>query len=384
VHLNRMLEEVPFSPFEELERRVAASGTADLLRLHQGKTAFGPTVRPKVREPGAFPLQPHEHAPPGGVLALRRRIAEHLHDDGLSVDEDDVVVSGGSTQAIAVVLHAVLQPGDEVLILSPQWLFAVGLVGAAGGRPVEVPVFLELGRDPEFDFVAALEARVGPRTRALYFNTPNNPTGYAMSREQLAKLAGFAARHNLWIISDNAYENYDFTEAGFFDIARLGEAADRTFSVYTFSKTHGMPGQRVGYIAAPKGMGARLKKWSLFSIYSLATDSQTIAFEALAIDRSELRRRRALAREARDRAVRLAIPAIYPQGGLYTFLDLSAWRNGDVDGFINGCLATGVTVAPGIAFGKHCKQYARLCFTAVPFDDLPRALERLERVYRAP
>jgi aspartate aminotransferase/N-succinyldiaminopimelate aminotransferase len=318
------------------------------------------------------------------VPALRRRIADHLRDQGSPVEPDDVVVSGGSTQAIAVVLHAVLEPGDDVLILSPQWLFAVGLVAAAGGHPVEVPVFLELGRDPKFDFIAALEARVGPRTRALYFNTPNNPTGYSMSRDQLARLAAFAARRSLWIIADNAYENYDFTETGFVDIAQLSDAASRTFSVYSFSKTHGMPGQRVGYIAAPAGLGPRLRKWSLFSIYSLNTESQAIAYDALAVDLRELRRRRGLAREARDRAARLAIPAIHPEGGLYTFLDLSAWRGGDVTGFIEACLGTGVTVAPGIAFGAHCRRFARLCFTAVPFDDLPRALERLERVYQAP
>lgn len=383
MHLNRMLEEVPFSPFEDLERRIAARGVQDLLRLHQGKTTFGPTVRPKLREPGAFPLQAHEHAPPGGVAALRRRIADHLREQGNPIDASDVVVSGGSTQAISVVLHAVLQPGDDVLILSPQWLFAVGLVAAAGGRPVEVPVFLELGKDPAFDFIAALEARVGPRTRALYFNTPNNPTGYSMTRAQLERLAAFAARHDLWIIADNAYENYDFTEAGFLDIAQLGGAAVRTFSVYSFSKTHAMPGQRVGYIAAPAGLGPRLFKWSLFSIYSLNTESQAIAYDALAVDRGELRRRQGLAREARDRAARLAIPAIHPEGGLYTFLDLSAWRGGDVTGFIEACLTAGVTVAPGVAFGAHCRQFARLCFTAVPFDDLPRALDRLEKVYRA-
>lgn len=382
MQLNRALEEIPFSPFEELERRIAARGLTGLARLHQGKTSFGPTARPWVREPGAFPLQPHEHAPPGGVLALRRRIAEQLRDRR-PVAEDDVVVSCGSTQAVAAVLHAILQPGDDVLILSPQWLFAVGLVAAAGGRAVEVPVFLELGRDPGFDFIAALEARVGPRTRALYFNTPNNPTGYSFSREQLMQLAAFAARRDLWIISDNAYENYDFTETGFLDIGALPEAQSRTFSVYTFSKTHGMPGQRVGYIATPDGLGARLKKWSLFSIYSLSTESQTVAYEALAVDRAELRRRWSLAREARDRAARLAIPAPRVDGGLYSFLDLSAWRGGDVDGFIDECLAVGVTVAPGIAFGKHCKQFVRMCFTAVPLDDLSHALERLERVYRA-
>jgi aspartate aminotransferase/N-succinyldiaminopimelate aminotransferase len=379
--LNPALDEIPFSAFEDLERRISRSGHTDVLRLHQGKTTYPPCVRGIPGPPG-FPMSPHEHAPPGGIPALQRRIAEHLCAGGRDVTADDLVITGGSTQAISTVLHAVLLPGDEVLVLSPQWLFAVGLIAAAGGRPVEVPVFLELDRDPAFDVVAALERHCGPRTRALYFNSPNNPTGHSLSPEALAGIARFAARRGLWIIADNAYENYDDSPHGFIEIASLRDAAARTFSVHSFSKTYAMPGYRVGWIVAPPGLAPRLRKWSLYSIYSLSTTSQAAAFDALSTEPAELTRRREGARAARELVdARLEIPATRGSGGLYCFLDLAAWRDGDVDGFLDACVAERVTVAPGLAFGRHCARYARLCYTAVRPEDLPVAVDRLNRVY---
>jgi aspartate aminotransferase len=379
--LNPALDEIPFSAFEDLERRVAASGASDVVKLHQGKTTFAPCG---PGDTSRFPMQAHEHAPPGGVPALKARIAEHLEARGHRVRPDDVIVTGGSTNAIATVLHCILQPGDEVLLLSPQWLFAAGLVAAAGGRPVEVPVFLELSRRPDFDLIAALERCVGPRTRALYFNTPNNPTGYSLTAPQLDAIARFAEQHDLWIISDNAYENYDHSEAGFIEISTLRAAAQRMFSIYTLSKTYAMPGYRVGWIVSPPELAPRLRKWSLYSIYSLSTAAQAAAANALATPADELARRKALAREARDLALRsLAIPHTHVAGGLYTFLDLTSWRDGDLDAFLDTCVAAGVTVAPGVAFGRHCHRHARLCFTAVTTEALQRGIERLNRVYGA-
>src|SRR5512139_1387466 len=143
--MNNMLDDIPFSAFEDIERRIAAVGATNVFRLHQGKTTFPPCAASGAPD---FPMKPHEHAPPGGVLATRRMAAQHVVRHGREVSPDDIIITGGSTQAIATVYHAILQPGDEVLVLSPQWLFAVGLVAAAGGRAVEVPVFLELCRDP--------------------------------------------------------------------------------------------------------------------------------------------------------------------------------------------------------------------------------------------
>jgi aspartate aminotransferase len=378
--MNPALDDIPFSAFEDLERRIAATGATGVLRLHQGKTSFPPCATGGAPD---FPMKPHEHAPPGGALAARRMMAHHVARHGLEVPPDDVIVTGGSTQAIATVYRAILEPGDEVLVLSPQWLFAVGLVAAAGGRAVEVPVFLELCRDPDFDIGAALSRHATPRTRALYFNTPNNPTGYSLTRVQLAALASFAEARGLWIIADQAYENYDDSPDGFIEIASIGAARTRTFAVYTLSKTYAMAGYRTGWIVAPPGLAPVLRKWSLYAIYSHSTAAQAAAVLALSTSDDELAWRKARVREIRELVHRaLEIPAPRGTGGLYAFLDLSAWRGGDFEGFLDHCVAAGVTVAPGIAFGQRCASFARLCFTAVPGDQLAHAIERLNQVYR--
>jgi aspartate/methionine/tyrosine aminotransferase len=380
----RPLTEIPPSPLVAVERLLRSHGHPAPVGLHQGRTVFPPCAEPRAWERAEFGIAPHEHAPPAGVPALRERLAQAAGARrGTPVDPDRILVTAGATHAIAVVLHAILSPGDDVLILSPQWLFATGLVHAAGGLPREVPVFLELSRDAGFDFVAVTEAAVGPRTRAIYFNNPNNPTGYRLDEDQLARLVDLAERHDLWLIADNAYENYDFSPDGFTEPATVGGADARTFSVHSCSKTYAMPGARAGYVISPAGCTETLTKWSLHTLYSTSTAAQFAAFEALTAPPGELAARRRLAAQARDLADEaLEIPHTQVTGGLYTFLDLRAYRDGDGDEFVRRCAEEGVGLAPGRVFGAHCAAWARLCFTAAPPQTVREAIDRIDKVYR--
>lgn len=377
----RTLNEIPPSPLVAVEQLLREHGHGKPAKLHQGKTYFEPCARPRTWDRDEFGIAAHEHAPPSGVPALRAAFAEAAtRRRGTTVAADQVLVTSGATHAIAVVLHAILGPGDEVLVLSPQWLFATGLVWAAGGVPREVPVFLELSADPTFDFVSVVEAAVGPRTRAIYFNNPNNPTGFRLDERALGAVADLAERHDLWLIADNAYENYDFTPGGFLDMATVGNAAGRTFSVHTCSKTYAMPGARVGHLIAPPGTEQVLTKWSLHTLYSVSTAAQFAAFEALRTPDDELatrRRRAAEAWELTDAA--LEIPHTSVSGGLYTFLDLSGY--GDGERFIRRCAEFGVGLAPGGVFGRHCTDWARICFTAAPPSEVADAVGRINKVY---
>lgn len=382
VRANPSLDTIPFSAFEDIERLIAREGGPDFAPLHQGKTSFAPCVRPTEWTRADFELAAHEHAPPAGSITLKRQAVRHLERRGhRQAAEDSVIVTCGATHAVTLALHSILEPGDEVLALSPQWLFASGLVHAAGGRTVEVPVFLELERDHAFDFIGALEARLTERTKAIYFNSPNNPTGYSMLPTAHAALADFAERHDLWIVADNAYEVYDFTPHGFIDIAAFPGAVDRTFSVYTFSKTYAMPGYRVGFVVAPVSMADAMRKWALYSIYAVSTASQFAAVAALGTSDEILddRRRRVMA--ARDLVHdELAIPHTRIEGGLYTLLDLGAWPGGR-DDFLVCAVRAGVSLAPGEAFGRHCSDHARMCFTAVDIPRLESAIDRLNGLW---
>lgn len=377
----RTLSEIPPSPLTAVEQMLRDSPDPAPVGLQQGKTVFEPAVRLRDWQPGEFPLAPHQHAPPAGVPALRAALAgAAARRRGTAVTPDQILVTSGATHAISVVLHAILAPGDEVLILSPQWLFTTGLVWAASGVPREVPVFLELCADPGFGFLAAIERAVSPRTRAIYFNNPNNPTGFRLDEPALAALADLAERHDLWLIADNAYENYDFTPGGFTDIAMLGSAAGRTFSVHTCSKTYAMPGVRAGHLISPPGTEDVLTKWSLHSLYSVSTAAQFAAFQALSTPAAELADRARRAEQAWQLAdARLEIPHTAAAGGLYTFLDLSGY--GDGEQFVRRCAQAGVGLAPGLVFGAHCADWARICYTAAPPPDLASAIDRINEVY---
>lgn len=381
---NTYLEKIPFSIFEDLESKIKQHARPDFIKLHQGKTTFQTCADLNDWDSREFPLS-HVHSSPRGIETLKGKIVEKLCAQGVTgVKPSQVIITCGASHAIGISLRLVLSPGDEVLVLAPQWLFAIGLIASAGGVPVEVPVFLKLSEDPRTDFISLLESSLSEKTRAIYFNTPNNPTGYSLSHQQLSLLSDFAKEHNLWIIADNAYELYDFTDEGFLDIATFPSASERTFSVYTFSKTYAMPGYRVGYVVTPGHMVEKLEKYVLYSVYSIATASQYGAYRALHTPKKRLLLHRHNTMEARNIVQRnLEIPITPIDGGFYAFLDLTSWNHGDSAEFINQAIAEGVSIAAGRAFGKYGQGYARICFVAVGHNDLRIGIDRLNKVYQS-
>jgi aspartate aminotransferase len=379
---NTWLDTTPVSVFDHINTMISNSSVTPFYNLHQGKTTFPPLAQPKKWSLNDFDLLAHHHASANGVPSLRSALCKKFNESfNKEISEDRVTVTNGATHAVGIALRSVLYPGDEVLILSPQWLFAVGLVRAAGCVPIEVPVFHKLSQDSSFDFISLLESYITPRTRAIYFNNPNNPTGTSLYRAGLQRLAEFAHIHDLWIIADNAYENYDFTSEGFTDIAELAIANERAFSVYTFSKMYAIPGYRVGYVLSPTSMAEHIRKLCLYSIYSVSTSSQFGAFQALQTPKSTLQEYHLLAKQARDIvAEQLQIPSTYAEGGIYVFLDLSKWAE-DIDRFISMCIARGVALVPGYAFGTGYDKYARICFTATDHEGLRDAIDRINNVY---
>jgi aspartate aminotransferase/N-succinyldiaminopimelate aminotransferase len=332
-------------------------------------------------EQWAFDLADHEHAPSSGSRVLRLAVAEHLsREHGAVIPAERVLITAGATHAIGIIVRAITDPGDEVIVLSPQWLFAAGLVRAARATCIEVPVFVELSEDPTRDLAEMVVPHVTEATRAIYFNSPNNPTGYSLTSSQLGQLVDLAEELGLWLIADNAYENFDYTPAGFRD-ALTFDRGDRTFAVYTFSKTYAMPGFRVGCVVMPDRARRVLEAMALYSVYSVSSPSQRAAVCALSTSPSELAARRRRAQMARDILhANLEVPHTHVDGGLYTFLDLRGLASSPGT-FLDGCLASGVALAPGDAFGERFGSWARLCFTAVDESQLPGAIDRINRVY---
>lgn len=381
---NKSLKDIAASVFEEIEISInRVNKKNDFIKLHQGKTIFNPCISLQNWNLSSFPLSAHEHASSNGVKELIRQIAKKFFEPYFPhLSEENLLITCGATHGIEVCLKTILNPGDEVIVLSPQWLFIVGLIKSLNCYAIEAPIFIELSQNENFDFLKILNNKLTKKTKAIYFNTPNNPTGYSLDEEKIKKILFFSKKNNLWIIADNAYENYDFSDHGFIDINKFHDTKDQTLSIYTFSKTFAIPGYRVGYIVTPNSIAAEAKKRGLYSVYAVSTPSQYAAFQALNISDEILDIYKKKVKFAADIVSNnLKIPHTEIQGGFYTFLNIGKWPKGNTLNFIKKCMNDGVSLAPGIAFGDHCSEYARLCFTSVSSEKLLEGIKLLNKIY---
>jgi aspartate/methionine/tyrosine aminotransferase len=228
---------------------------------------------------------------------------------------------------------------------------------------------------------------VGPRTVALYVTTPNNPDGKVLGRPQLEAIAGLARARNLWVLSDEVYEDLSYTSPHV-SIAGLAGMAERTITVFSLSKSYALAGYRVGYAVAPPPIMQALRKIANHSVYNVADVLQRAALhlieDPLSAEWLEDARRTYI--EARDLAASVVTaPHHLPDGATYLFLDLRSYLPGEqpIWPLVERLLDAGVSVSPGEQFGPGFERHARLCFTAVPPERLRVGLERLEQVLSA-
>jgi aspartate/methionine/tyrosine aminotransferase len=197
-------------------------------------------------------------APSAGTPELRRAIADKLaRENAVAVDsEREVLITHGAMHAVHLVLQSVLEAGDEVLMFSPTYFFG-GLVELVRGRPVYAPLREEGGF--AFD-VAALERAVTPRTRVLLLNCPCNPTGHVAGAEELGAIVRFAEKHDVLIVSDESYEKFVYDGRRNVSIGSIDEVRDRTVTIQSFTKSYGMAGWRIGYLAGPREIVSAAQK----------------------------------------------------------------------------------------------------------------------------
>ena len=179
-----------------------------------------------------------------------------------------MLVTNGGIHGLYLICQALLEPGDEVLVPDPEWPPASGSVAAAKGVPVAVPLHESRGWRYDLD---ELEAKITPKTRVLYINSPNNPTGGVLTRADLERLAAIARERNLWVISDEAYEDVVF-DGEHVSIASLPGMYERTIPLYTFSKSYAMTGLRLGYVAIKDAViRDRAKKLLFYTASNIAS-----------------------------------------------------------------------------------------------------------------
>ncbi|MGF1468007.1 MAG: pyridoxal phosphate-dependent aminotransferase [Sandaracinaceae bacterium] len=324
----------------------------------------------------------HNYAPVQGEPALLDAICAHLEArGGCLIDRECVQVTSGATSGLGVVVDALVSPGEEVLLPSPYWPLIRGIVHKRGATPVQVPFFDRLA-DPSFDAEAALEDAVTDRTVAVYVNTPHNPTGAVLPDPVLAAIAAVAERHDLWVLSDEVYEEVYFGSLPPKPVWARSDFQTRTVAVHSMSKGYGLAGSRVGWAHGPFEAMQAVRGVQTFSTYCAPKPLQLGAAAALRGGGEWLARARA-GYERAGGSVAEALSIAPPQGGTFLFVDIRPYRRPGEDtlGFLERCLDAGVLLTPGVACGRDYEGWIRLCYTSVPPPELADAVERIRPLF---
>ncbi len=315
-----------------------------------------------------------------GMPELRQELSRHLkttHD--LEYDPNgELLITVGVSEALDLAMRTILNPGDEVIVADPCYVSYPPSVIMAGGTPVMVPT------REENDFVlsaADIQARLTHRTKAILIGYPANPTGAVMSRDQLAKIAELAQRHQLMVISDEIYAKlvYGVEHTCF---ATLPGMRENTIFLSGFSKAYAMTGWRIGYAAAPREIIATMTKIHQYTIMCASTMSQVAAIEALKSGESSAaemvedynRRRLVMVKGLCD----IGLSCFEPKGAFYAFPSIKSTGMTSEEFAEKLLTEEKVAAVPGSAFGEHGEGYIRCCY-ATSMADIEEALVRMKR-----
>jgi aspartate aminotransferase len=375
----KRLDEVGFSDIVRIRNKVlelrAAGQTVHA--FHGGEPFFETPEVIKYALTKALVENKTRYAPSSGIEPLRAALAKKLNaKNHIHATQDDVIITAGGAHALYVAFQAVLNPGDHVLLFSPYWTPIRDMITGAEARPLLVPT----ASARRNGITQTLEQFSTPHTRAIYYNTPQNPSGVVFSRAEAEEVAAFAKKHDLIVFADEAYEDLVY-EGEHFSIASLPGMAARTITCYTFSKSYAMTGWRVGYAVAKEPFMTGLRKLVLYSTNGVSTPMQWAALEALNIPQSALDKRLSEYRERRDLLVaglhQAGLECDTPQGAFYAFPDVTK-INKDSRKVCDMLLEKAhIATIPGVVFGAQGESHVRFGY-AVPKDAIAAGLKALK------
>lgn len=322
-----------------------------------------------------------KYAPNVGLWELKVAISEKMEKIyGKHYDaETEIVVTPSGMDSLRMVFQAILDEGDEVLVGDPTWSNHPNHPVLAGGKAVRVPLY----EQNNFTYaVEDLEKALTGRTKAVLLNSPSNPTGAVIRREDLVKICDFAARHELFIVSDEVYYNIIFDGEKFWSPAMLDGMKDRVILVQSFSKTYAMTGWRLGYVAGPRDVVEAVGKINENSSSCVNTFVQWAGVEALS-DRTQpyLDAMVAEFQRRRDTVYRMineipGLSCVKPRGAFYAFINIQ--KTGMTsESFSNKLLETKhVGMVPGTGFGASGEGFVRLSY-ATSMDNIVEGIRRI-------
>ena len=344
-----------------------------------------------IREAGIKAIEEGytRYTPASGTAELKQAIVDKFKkDNNLSYKPSQIVVSSGAKQSLDNAFRAVLNPGDEVIVGSPYWVSYPEMIRLSDG----VPVIVETKEEEFFKFnIDTLEKVVTEKTKAMIINSPSNPTGAIYSKEELEKIAEFAQKHDIIIISDEIYEKLIYGTEVHTSIASISEDAyNRTIVINGVSKAYAMTGWRIGYAAANEKIASLMSNIQSHTTSNPCSISQHASLAALKGDQSpvvemnkEFERRRDFMVERVNTINNLS--CVKPDGAFYVMVNISKVLGKKIEGkviensFVFGDLLLEkekVAVVPGVAFGAD--EFIRLSY-ATSMENIKEGLDRIEK-----
>jgi aspartate/methionine/tyrosine aminotransferase len=305
-----------------------------------------------------------------------------IEDNHLKITSENILVTTGATNALSSAVHSLIEHEEEILVLTPCWPIFPGIVQSAQATIVEVPFYMLLYDEPDLNIVTYLDQYISDKTVAIYLNTPNNPSGKVLTHNQLKQVAEFARKHDLWIISDEAYDGLTFDHHDHISIASLPEMFNQTVSVFTFSKIFMFAGLRLGYAVGNRDLIINLNKILVHQIYSSTIVSQQMMIEPVKTRHQWMGKVRQHYQQLRDQfIIESELSLIKPEATYFMFFSIEDYLDDRrYDDVISGCFDEGVSVAPGSDFGKDFNLYLRICFTGASPDRLKIGAKRLRKI----
>jgi aminotransferase len=357
-----------------------ASSMDDVISLGVGEPDF--ITAWNVREASIFSMEKGytTYTSNSGLPELRKEISKYMVKN-FEVEYDytsEVIVTVGASEAIDIALRAILDPGDEVLVVEPCYVSYVPTVRLAGGVPVSITT--EQGTNFKLTPEAIAE-KITPRTKAIMFCFPNNPTGSSMTVEELKSITKVIEEHDLIVISDEIYAELTY-DSKHVSIASFPGMKERTILISGFSKAFAMTGWRVGYACGPKDIIQALIKIHQYTMLCAPIMGQTAAIEALKNGLVEKDRMVESYKQRRNYIVKafkdIGLDCHQPEGAFYAFPSIQSTGMSSEDFAEKLIIEEKVAVVPGDVFGTSGAGFIR-CSYATSLENLQKAVERMGR-----
>jgi aminotransferase len=318
-----------------------------------------------------------------GLIELRRLISSHIQGlyGPIYDPESEILVTVGVSEGMDIAMRAIINPGDEVLVPEPSYVSYKPCVQLAGGTSISIPTTSETGFVPT---IQQLRNALTPKTKAVLFGYPSNPTGGTLTREQAQSMVDFAIEHDLYIVTDEIYDRLTY-EGKHVCIAALPGARERTIYLNGFSKAYAMTGWRLGYVCAPEKVLAAMVKIHAYTIMCAPITAQKAAIEALTNGESAVkdmvghynRRRRLIVAGLNE----IGLDCHLPNGAFYAFPSIRTTGMSSEEFAEKLLFEEQVAVVPGTAFGAGGEGHVR-CSYATAIDKIEIALLRIGRFVR--